>query len=118
MIGSSVTRLRATRSRSPYAHGPDVADLEDWSKPETKVFHGCAVAPTSSLVKYTEIGSPIVTGISLLFPGQVNLDIKGRDRFQIKDEIWLIAGEPQEYVSPFTGYVGGTVVNLTKSENT
>lgn len=117
MLGESVTRLRATTKSSPYAHGPHATGMEDWSTPSEHVFTAVAVAPTSSVIKYTDIASPIVSGVSLLFPNRVGLDIEARDRFIVRGQTWDVAGEPEEYISPFTGYVGGTVVHLKRHED-
>lgn len=117
MIGRTVTRLRAGVESSSYSYGPGASGTEDWTKPSEVEFHGVGVAPTSSVVRYTGIGSPVVTGISLLFPGRVGLDITARDRFRVGAEVWLVDGEPEEYVSPFTGWVGGTLVKLKRTEH-
>lgn len=117
MIGRSVVRLRARTKTSPYSHGPNASGTEDWTSPEEQVLSGVAIAPTSSIVKYIDIGSPIATGITLLFPERSDLDITARDRFRIDGVIWRAAGEPEVYVSPFTGWVGGTAIKLIRQEN-
>lgn len=58
-------------------------------------------------------GDPVKSGVTLYFPA--GSEIVDGDEFEIRGEMWVKDGDPQVWVSPFSGFNAGVVVMVRRS---
>ena len=91
-------------------------DRLDWSAMTETEHPGCALVP-----RLAEGDEPLMSGRSPVFVGfyifgPIDMQVTARDRVRIAGEVFEVNGEPVRWVSPFTGTVAGTQVNIKRME--
>jgi hypothetical protein len=114
--GETVTRLRGQPVADPYS--ADSLTL-DFSTPTELPIDGIAVAPVASAATATESRNAlnesraaIQDGFTLYLPE--GGDITSADRVRVRGGIYRVTGQPQDWVSPLTGWHPGLVINVER----
>ena len=76
---------------------------------------GGAFVPGGSVESFTPGRDSVVTSPTYYIPGDAAKPvISPRDRVTIRGLLFQVDGQPAEWVSPFTGWAPGIVVNLER----
>lgn len=106
MFGESITILRPGVETGAYDEqgnpviGPD----------EEITSEGWAAAPATSAETAEPFAQQVIVGYVLYKRDSVE-DVRETDRVLLRGEVWAVAGQVGEWVSPYTGFEG-TVVNV------
>lgn len=107
--GETVTRIRRqVVGVDPRYNEPIFSDVES-------EISGAGVAPGPTEEPLVVDGNPVVTDMSLYFWESMP-DIVRSDRLRVRGKTYSVAGDPREWVNPFTGWQAGLVVNLKIGE--
>lgn len=83
----------------------------------TTPISGCAIAPMQS-DEDTEFRHSVTTGYSVMVPA--GTDVRHTDEFHLPppwsdgQERWHVVGELEPWISPFSGWSPGSVVNVKR----
>ena len=107
--GETVTVLTAGYEEDPYSQ--DLVQSWEWTPTEVDVA-GCAVEPRPSSEPSQEARNATVSGFTLYMPaGTV---IGPQNRVRVRGGTYEVLGEKAEWVSPFTGWAPGVVVQVQR----
>lgn len=103
--GETATILRpGPTTRDPYGNDVPGPDVE-------KNYEGCAVWPRLSS-EDVQARDLVIEGLYVIFP--TGADVLSTDRVRVRDETYVVDGDPGVYRSPLTGTTLGPQVALTK----
>jgi hypothetical protein len=109
--GETVTRLRATLIEDPYSS----EDTEpDWEFPAELDIPGCAFNPGVSSEPLQNARNAVITRPEVYAPP--GADVLAGDRLVVRGVTYEVQGNPQDWISPFTGWHPGLVVPLEAVE--
>lgn len=108
--GETVTLLAPGTIADPYSG--DTAD--DWTTLTETPIHGVAVEPRPSQEPVQDARNAVTSGYTLYVPA--GAQIAPRDRVRVRGEVYSILGEPAEWISPFTGWTPGIVVQVGRTD--
>lgn len=74
---------------------------------------GCAVAPRYSTEPTVRGRQGVIVGLSIYAPA--GSDILFTDSLRVRGEVYVVEGEPAEWVSPFTGWAPGLEVAVKRA---
>ena len=96
--------------------GPDTTDQYGDPIPSTRIggdITGCGVAPRYS-TEPTERGRQgVIVGLSIYAP--IGSDILFTDLIEVRGQVYMVEGDPADWVSPFTGWAPGMEVALKRA---
>lgn len=106
-FGETVTRLRATATLDPFSG--ENTDL-DWDDPNELEIPGVAIAPGA----FVESETPDRTRVDVNFTLYCAFgdDIEPLDRVVVRGLTCEVIGQRQDWRSPFTGLLAGSVVEV------
>lgn len=104
----SVIRQRAVKVLSPYS---GEVDSLDWTNPTEITIYNCALAPSNER-ELTGLDRNTAVKRYTLYVTRSEADIAVDDRVVYRGGLYLVVQEPEVWVSPFTGVIGGTTVIL------
>lgn len=110
MIGEAVTVLTAGTTLDPYSNEPTA----DWDHPTAVPVTGVAVEPRPSSEPVQDARNAVTSGFTLYFPP--GTPVTAADRVQVRGQVYDVLGEPAVWVNPYTGWVAGTVAQVTHTE--
>lgn len=96
--------------------GPPAADQYGDPLPITRVggdIPGCAVAPRYSTEPTARGRQGVIVGMSIYAPA--GSDILSTDLLRVRGDVYVVEGEPAEWVSPFTGWAPGMEVAVKRA---
>lgn len=108
--GEPVEFVRAGARAADYS-GEMVRD--DWENPESMLTAVAAVAPAGSTELPGADRDPVDADLELLIEGTVTVERTWRAI--LRGGAWDVAGSPEQYVNPWTGW-GGTVVKVKRRD--
>lgn len=109
--GEPVTVLTPGYDEDPYSD--DLEQSWEWSPTEV-VVPGCGIEPRPSSEPTQDARNSVVSGFTLYMPaGTV---IGPQNRVIVRGNTYSVEGEAAEWVSPFTGWNPGVVVQVERVE--
>lgn len=105
--GETVTRQRGAAVTDPYS---GAATGLDWTTPNELDIEGCGFNPGSSSEPVQNARSAVITKPEVYAP--TDADVLPGDRLVVRGDTYEVAGRPQRWVSPFTGWAPGLVIQL------
>lgn len=105
--GETVTRLRATLVEGPYS---DEETEPDWEFPSALAIPGCGFNPGDSSEPVQTARNAVITKPEVYAPD--GADVLAGDRMVVRGVTYEVAGRPARWISPFTGWAPGLVVQL------
>lgn len=110
-FGETVTVRRAEVVEDPYSGEPTGLS---WANATDTEIPGCVVWPGET-DEPNRVGREIVD-VVLTVAMPPGTDVTAEDRVVVRGQVLEVAGQPFEYVNPFTGWRPGVVVPLTVRE--
>ena len=74
---------------------------------------GCAVAPRYSTEPTVRGRQGVIVGLSIYAPA--GSDILSTDSLRVRGDIYVVEGDPAEWVSPYTGWAPGMEVAVKRA---
>lgn len=108
VIGETVYRLRAELTVDGYGDR-----APDWSDPARMALMGAAVAPQSQREDLIGRDATLTTA-TVYVRASALVDVRASDRMEVRGVVFDVDGEPQEWVSPFSGRRQGWVIPLKR----
>lgn len=105
--GETVTRQRGTAVTGYYS--AELTDL-DWTDPDELEIPGCGFNPGSSSEPVQDARDAVITKPEVYAPADA--DVLAGDRLVVRGVAYEVSGRPQEWISPFTGWAPGLVIQL------
>lgn len=109
-FGETVTVWSAGASTDPYSQEP----VEDWENPTPRFVAHVAVEPRPSSEPTQEARNAVVSGFTLYMP--TGTAITAQNKVTVRGALYNVLGEPAAWVSPFTGWEPGVVVQVGRTE--
>lgn len=107
LYGETVTFLAPGETEDEYGN-----TVEDWTFPTTVLTKEHAgVEPRPSGETNVDDRNAVTSGFTLYWLGDV-FDVDPQWRATVRDETWTVLGDEAGWVSPFTGWQAGTVVQV------
>ena len=109
--GETVTFLAAGTVEDEYGN-----TVESWDSPTTVLTKsGAGVEPRPTPTELHDSRNAVTSGYTLYWPGEV-FDVDPQWRAVVRGETWQVLGEDAQWVSPFTGWQAGTVVQVGRTD--
>lgn len=109
--GESVTILTAGFDLDPYSD--ELVQSWEWVPTEV-VVTGVAVEPRPSTEPLQEARNSVTSGFTLYMPTGTEID--AQNRVIVRGNTYSVLGDASEWVSPFTGWAPGVVVQVERVE--
>lgn len=111
VFGETVTFLAAAEVEDDYGN-----TVESWDSPTTAlVKEHAGIEPRPSGEANIEDRNAVTSGFTLYWMGEV-FDVKPTWRAVVRGETWQVLGDEAGWVSPFSGWSAGTVVQVGRTD--
>lgn len=101
--GEPITRRRPATTTDDYGN-----TVLNWASVTDTVLTGWGIAPTASFEPATPDRNAVESDFSLF--GPFGSDIRSTDRLIVRGLVCEVAGRPQSWHSPFTGWDAGVLI--------